>query len=76
MKGELTGIKASCGTDIRVGDCVDCYYMESDGFKSQQLLGTVEDKNDKGVYCVDGNDLALTCAPTVDIIDTYDNLID
>jgi len=32
--------------------------------------GIVTDKNESGNYVVDGNDLALSCAPTVDLINT------
>lgn len=68
MKGDSTGIKASCGNEVKVGDEVDCYCRESDGFISAQVSGIVTDKNERGNYEVDGNDLALTCAPNVDLI--------
>ena len=64
----LTGRFAGCGTEVKVGDEVHCYYRESDGFISQQLTGIVGPEDGGGRFPVDGNDLALTCAPSVDIL--------
>lgn len=71
IKEDGLNYKYDDGDNVNIGDKVHCYDTDGSGpFKiiTESLTGTVHMQN--GKLCVDGNDLALTCAMHVDKVKT------